>query len=509
MSPLKLIDSLVDSITMYRLMLYYLIGLVLAAIGLGVAGDLRYDPVAIAGSALILIAACWSINKMFALIFEAPTNTESSLITALILALIITPDLSKLGITFVLAASGLAMASKYVLAINRKHIFNPAAIAVFLTALGPGQTASWWISSSVMLPFVLVGGILMARKLRDMVLLSGFFIFTTVATVVWALPSGGQIGPTLQHTIASSPMFFLGFVMLTEPMTSPTTTRLKIIYGAIVGALLPPPAHLLGYYTSPELALVVGNVFAYIVSPKKKLFPKLKQKVRVAANTIDFVFESGGPLKYRPGQYIEMTLPHTHTDSRGDRRYFTLASSPTEQDIHIGVKFYNPGSSFKQAMQAMDQTSQSVIARVSGEFTLPKSAEQKIVFIAGGIGITPFRSMTKYLIDTDDKRDVVLLYGAQQWHDVAYVPLFDEARQRLGMKTVYALSDQPASERVPRTYEPTRVTEQLLRREVPDFQERVFYISGTHAMVTDVKQILRGLGVPAHRTKTDFFPGYS
>jgi ferredoxin-NADP reductase len=257
------------------------------------------------------------------------------------------------------------------------------------------------------------------------------------------------------------------------------------------------------------MALVVGNMFSYFVSPKTKLFPALRRKVLVAANTIDFVFTPDRPLAYKPGQYIEMTLPHTHTDSRGDRRYFTLASSPTEPDIHIGVKFYNQGSSFKEAMQAMDRESQSVIARVSGDFTLPSDAHQKLVFIAGGIGITPFRSMAKYLLDTQDKRDVILLYGARRWEDVAYASIFEEARVRLGMKTVYALNEQPAAERVPWPYEPSRITEELVRRAVPDFHERVFYLSGTHAMVTDVKHLLRVLGVPSHRIKTDFFPGYT
>lgn len=508
MNLLKPIDALVDNLTMYRLVLYYLIGLLLAAAGLGIAGDLRFSPVAIVGSSLILAAACWSINKVLAFIFQAPTNTESSLITALILALIITPDLSKLGVTFLLAAAGLAMASKYVLAIDRKHIFNPAAIAVFLTALGPGQTASWWVSSSVLLPFVLIGGLLLARKLREMLLLSGFFVFTAVVSVLWALPSGGQLGATLQHTILDSPMFFLGFVMLTEPLTAPSATRWKIIYGSIVGVLLPPQAHIFSYYTSPEMALLAGNIFSYLASPKTKLFPILKQKIRVAANTVDFVFAPDQPLKYKPGQYIEMTLPHTHTDSRGDRRYFTLASSPTEPDIHIGVKFYEPGSSFKQAMMAMDQDSQSVIARVSGEFTLPKDTNRKLAFIAGGIGVTPFRSMTKYLIDTNEKRDVVLLYGARRWQDIAYAPIFEEARQHLGMRIIYALSDQPQTERVPHPYQPTRITEDLIRREVPDYQERVFFISGTHPMVVDATHVLRSLDIPSRQIKTDFFPGY-
>jgi glycine betaine catabolism B len=508
MNILRPIDSLVDGLTMYRLLLYYLIGLLLAAVGLSITGGLRYDTVAIIGSPLILVAACWSINKAFAFIFNAPTNTESSLITALILALVITPDLSGSGVMFLLAASGLAMASKYILAINRKHVFNPAAIAIFLTAIGPGQTASWWISSSVLLPFVIIGGVLLARKLRNMLLLLCFFIFTIVATVAWSLPAGGEVGFTLQHAVLNSPMFFLGFVMLTEPLTAPSTTRMKVVYGGIVAALLPPPAHFFGYYTSPELALVIGNIFSYLVSPKTKLFPVLKQKVHVAADTIDFIFDPGQTLAYSPGQYIEMTLPHTHSDSRGDRRYFTLASSPTEEDIRLGVKFYESGSSFKEAMLAMNRRSQSVIARVSGDFILPGDQRQKLAFIAGGIGVTPFRSMTKYMIDRRESRDVVLLYGASDWKHVAYAPVFEAAHRLFGMKTIYALSSQPPQSRVPYAYQPARVTEELICREVPDFQERIFYISGTHAMVADVKRMLRNLNVPTHHIKIDFFPGY-
>jgi Na+-transporting NADH:ubiquinone oxidoreductase subunit NqrB len=71
-----------------------------------------------------------------------------------------------LHVTFLLAASGLAMASKYILTINKKHLFNPVAIAVALTALGPRQSANWWIGTSVMLPYVLIGGVLLVRKIR-------------------------------------------------------------------------------------------------------------------------------------------------------------------------------------------------------------------------------------------------------------------------------------------------------------------------------------------------------
>ena len=179
---LRFIDKITDGITMYRLVLYYLIALIVAAICLSAFGDLHYKPLNIIISSAILVATCWIINKVFSYIFDAPINLESSIITALILALIITPDPTGYNILFLLAAGGLAMASKYLLTIRGKHIFNPAAIAVALTAFGPRQTASWWVGTAVMLPFVLIGGLLITRKIRRQRMVITFFIATTLST---------------------------------------------------------------------------------------------------------------------------------------------------------------------------------------------------------------------------------------------------------------------------------------------------------------------------------------
>src|SRR5665647_2680885 len=130
---LKTFDRLIDGVTMYKLLLYYLGGLLLVAVGLSIFGDLHYKPLYIALSTLILLATCWITNEVFSYLFNAPTNSESSIITALILALIITPNPTGFGILFLVAAAGLAIASKYILAIHKKHIFNPAAVAVALT----------------------------------------------------------------------------------------------------------------------------------------------------------------------------------------------------------------------------------------------------------------------------------------------------------------------------------------------------------------------------------------
>ncbi len=126
---LEKLDGLLDRLTMYKLLLYFLCTLLAIAVVLGATGKLHYSPIDIAGSALYLVVVCWMTNQVFSRILKAPTNSDSTHITALILALIISPGLTQNNILFMTAAGGLAIASKYVLTIGNKHIFNPAAIA--------------------------------------------------------------------------------------------------------------------------------------------------------------------------------------------------------------------------------------------------------------------------------------------------------------------------------------------------------------------------------------------
>ena len=508
----SLVDKLLNRITMYRLLLDYLIALLVIAFGLNIVGVLHFGAASLATSTIILVAVCWVINKALAEIFHAPTNVESVYITALILALIISPMTDgslSLHVTFLLAASGLAMASKYILTINKKHIFNPAAIAVVLTALGPRQSANWWIGTSVMLPYVLIGGVLLVRKMRRGRMVFTFFVSVLLATIVYALLAKNSVITALQETLTTSAMFFLGFVMLTEPLTTPPTAKKQTWYAILTGILFPPQFHILSLYSTPELALIAGNVFSYITSPKAKVFPTLKQKLRITPDSADFVFNLNKKrFAYEPGQYMEWTLPHEATDSRGNRRYFTLASSPTEPDVRIGVKFYDKSSSYKEALLAIDRETPIVASHVSGDFVLPKDAKQKLVFIAGGIGVTPYRSMIKYLIDTKEKRDITLLYSAKTTYDFAYKDVFEPARKELGINTVYCATDKTkviSDERI----RSGRINAEMIKKEVPDYRERVFYISGTQSMVKAMRDILANLGVPRHQVKVDYFSGYA
>lgn len=505
---LRYIDSLLDRVTMYRLLLYYLIVLVGAAAALSQLGYLHYSPFAVIFSALYLVGVCWASNFVFAYVFDAPTNRESSILTALILTLIISPVSTPHGVLFLTAAGGLAMASKYMLAIAKRHVFNPAAIAVVLTGLGAGQTASWWVGSAPLLPFVLVGGVLMMRKVRRAQMIFSFVLSTYIASIIYTALAHGDLGATLQKTTLSTALFFLAFVMLTEPMTSPRVVKKQRWYGVLAGLLFPPQVHLASLYTTPELVLIVGNLFSYIVGPPVKVFPGLLQKIKLAPGLMDFVFTPKQRFSYEPGQYMELTLPHEHPDSRGDRRYFTLASSPTEPDIHFGVRFYPKGSSYKKAMLAMSSTTKTVASQLGGDFTLPKDKTRKLAFIAGGIGVTPYRSMLKYLIDTGEHRNITMLYAAGSAAELVYTDVFEMARQQMNAQIVYCLTS-PGTETPKNHYIHAPITASLVSQQIPDYQERLFFVAGSHGMVNDVTDALRAIGVSSTNIKVDLFPGYA
>jgi len=490
---------------MYRLVLYYLVVLIVAAFVFGFLGMLPYDPTALAFSTLLITLVCWATNWIFARTFRAATNIESVYITALILALIITPITAAdhAGVGFLIFASVWAMASKYIFAIGKKHVFNPAAFAVALTALAINQPATWWVGNVPLLPFVLIGGLLVVRKLQRFDLVASFAV-AAFATIMVTSPSGDYTTPVMQ-TLLHSSFFFLAFVMLTEPLTTPPNRLLRVCYGALVGFLFAPNIHIGSFYMTPELALLVGNIFSYAVSPKGRYMLVLTGIEQAAHDVYDFIFKPDHAFNFRPGQYVEWTLGHRYPDDRGNRRYFTIASAPTESNVRLGVKFYDPSSTFKRALASMKVGDTISASHLAGGFVLPKDKNKKLVFIAGGIGATPFRSMIRYLLDTKEKRPIVVLYANKTLADVAYKDIFDRAGAELGIKTVYALSAEKTP--VPGMINGL-IDAALIAREIPDYRERTFYISGPQAMVEAFKKTLTAMGVSRFKIKSDFFPGF-
>lgn len=253
---MKLVDDFLNKTTMYRLTLYYLMGLVLGALVLSFLGFLSFTPWVLIISVFFLLACCFLTNTLFAWVFKAPTNLESVYISALILALILKPAQGIFDFFFLFLASVLAMASKYILVRKGIHLFNPVALALFLSSIFLHQAASWWVETQMMLPLVLLGGLLVVHKIQKEAMVFSFLITAVLIIFANSFLKGHNFLLLLQEMIVETPFLFFALVMLTEPKTTPRSKKLQIYYGGLVG---------LGfYYLSPETALLVGNVFSFL-----------------------------------------------------------------------------------------------------------------------------------------------------------------------------------------------------------------------------------------------------
>lgn len=496
---------MIDATTMYRVVMYALSALAGYAILLSFFGILPYNGFFLAISLTLLVGLCFIVNTLCSFLTKRPAHTESALITALILFFLLAPIGTSSDALFLVLGATIAMLSKYVLAFKDRQIFNPAAFsAVILGLMGGGVL--WWIGSLAMLPAVMCAGYCIIKKIRRLSLFLTTVITGAFPTLVFGLTNSLSVGDILIQYIASSPVIFFASVMVTEPLTTPPTHELRILYGAFIGVFSNISLHIGPLYFTPELALVLGNICSYAVSMHERLHLRLTEKKCIAQDTYEFVFQNGGGLSFSPGQYLEWTLPHEHPDTRGIRRYFTIASSPTEAAICLGTKFSNPLSSFKKKLQTLGEGERIWATQLCGDFTLPAHEEKKLGFIAGGIGITPFRSMIQYLVDTKSRRDVILFYQNKKPQDIAYKDLCDKGKSVFNLRTVYLVSTSGES---PWNGEVGYLTAQILEKYAADVLERLWYLSGPSSMVSSYKKILIGMGIKKDHIMTDYFPGFA
>ena len=155
----------------------------------------------------------------------------------------------------------------------------------------------------------------------------------------------------------------------------------------------------------------------------------------------------------------------------------------------------------------MQEQDEIVAMSVAGEFTLPQDdGSTPCVFIAGGIGVTPFRSMIQYMLDKKLSRPITLLYSNKTADDIAFKSVFDEAALAGWLKAVYTITESaPYGWKGKIGY----VTADMIREAVPQYKESLFYISGPKPMVGAFQKMLDEMGVPSDHIKTDFFPGYT
>lgn len=504
----KLIDRLnrqLGQLTMYNLLGAGLSLLLLVALVLSFAGVLAFSPLALLVSLVVLVGVSLAASAVLGRLYQAATTPESAIISGMILSLILPPSSDWRALAVLAAVAVIAQASKFIITYRRRHLFNPAGFAAVAIGLTGLLQADWWVGSAAMLPFTALFGALILQRLQRWQL---FFSFAAVALLVivgFGWMEGRSLTTVGLEAFLSWPLVFFGSVMLTEPYTAPSRRWALLTYGALAGSLFAARFQLGPLFATPEVALMAANLFAFAVNAKGTYKLYLKEIRPQGSRNFQLLFSSVDKLNFAPGQYMEWTLPHQRRDARGYRRFFTIASAPSESTVQLGLSTAERSSSFKQALLSLQPGDQLTAGNLGGDFRLPRRVgEQHLVFIAGGIGITPFRSMIKALVDSGQQCDISLFYLVSDSRDVMYRDVFHQA-EAIGVKTHYVLTSAEKASSWKGLRGP--LTTAMLKRYAPKTVDR-YYVSGPGGLVAETKRTLRQAGVKRRQIETDYFSGY-
>jgi glycine betaine catabolism B len=217
-------------------------------------------------------------------------------------------------------------------------------------------------------------------------------------------------------------------------------------------------------------------------------------------NISSFRFKRPDDFQYLPGQYIIVQLRINH---QLVQKAFSLSSSPTEQEfIEFTKKF--TGHEFSEGLKALQVGDFLNLDGPFGSFTL-KEDDNKIAMLAGGIGVTPFRSMIQYSMDKGIDNDIVMICSNKTEDDIIFKDDFQEMMKQHPNFSIVLTCTRPTDNW---TGICGRIDRNMIEREVPDFRERMFYICGPPVMVESMKELLRSMDIPDNMILFEDFFGY-
>lgn len=214
-----------------------------------------------------------------------------------------------------------------------------------------------------------------------------------------------------------------------------------------------------------------------------------------------FYFKTPQSFMYTAGQFIELTIDHPRPDNRGKNRWFTLSSSPNDDLLSITTRIASEQlSTFKQALVNLKAGDTLLMSDPMGDFVLPKLVQIPLIFVAGGIGITPFLSIFKTMTYNKEQRDIKMLWAVEREQDIAFQDVLDAANQHATI-----IVNKPSA-----TWGGLRglvSPQEIIGLEQPT-PDSLIYISGPEQMVETLASGLIKLGFKKSQIVGDYFPGY-
>jgi ferredoxin-NADP reductase len=232
----------------------------------------------------------------------------------------------------------------------------------------------------------------------------------------------------------------------------------------------------------------------------------IKEKREVAKGTLLVIFDLlGREVDFTPGQYFWVTLlDPPYEDEKGPRRHISVVTSPNERGV-LGLCTRLRDSAFKRSLAELPIGTEVDVEEPKGTFLLPEETDQPYVFIAGGIGITVFRCMLRYIVEEQLPHRVTLVYSNRDRESAAFLNELRELVQAdPNLQLVLTMTEDPAWEG-----EKRRIDAEFLRDHLGDeLQSFTYLIAGPPAMVEGVVGTLETAGVSEERIRPARFSGY-
>jgi ferredoxin-NADP reductase len=233
---------------------------------------------------------------------------------------------------------------------------------------------------------------------------------------------------------------------------------------------------------------------------------QIKEKREVAKETLLVTFDLlGREVDFQAGQYFFVTLPDVgHQDERGLRRHISVVTSPNERGV-LGLCTRLRDTAFKRTLADLPVGTDVEVEEPKGDFALPRETDRPYVFIAGGIGITVFRSMLRYIAEEGLPHRVTVVYSNRDRASTAFLDeLTALERDNANVRLVVTMTDDPGWES-----ETRRIDDDLLRDHLDDELDAFTYlVAGPPAMVEGMETMLRDAGIPEEHVRPQRFSGY-
>lgn len=234
---------------------------------------------------------------------------------------------------------------------------------------------------------------------------------------------------------------------------------------------------------------------------------ELMHRQEIASETMAFHFHKPEGFLFKPGQFCELTLINPpRTDDEGNSRAFTLASAPHESDLMVATRMRD--SAFKQNLKTMELGTKLKLDAPYGSFTLHGDTEIPAVFLAGGIGVTPARSIILQAAKDMLGQAITLFYSNRRPEDAAFLEELDKAQRENPNFNLVATMTEIKQSKTDWNGETGHIDGAMIEKSITGLSRPIYYISGPQAMVDAMRELLEKLGVKDHMIRAEEFPGY-